>query len=99
MDPATILSLLGGVLSCVQAIFDGIDKAQQGDAAEQDALKALKRTVVDVEDDIKFFKTMISALESPENENTIHFFARSAISCCPLTVSISEGATNILFQA
>ena len=80
MNPVTIFS---GVLSCVHAIFDAIDKAQQGDAAEHDALKALKRTVVDVEVDIKFFETMFSALESSEYENTRHFLERSAISCCP----------------
>ena len=99
MNPVTILSILGGVLSCIQAIFDAIDKAQQADAAEHEALKALKRTVVDVEDDIKFFKTMTSALESSEHEITLLFLQRSAISCCPLTVSILEGATNILLQA
>jgi len=88
MDPVTIISILGGVLSCVHAIFDAIDKAQQADAAEHEALKELKRTVVVVEDDIKFFKTMISVLESTDNENTLLFLQGSAISCCPLTVTI-----------
>jgi hypothetical protein len=99
MDPITIVSILGGVLSCVHAIFDAIDKAQQADAAAHEALTALKRTVVDVEGDIKFYKTMIYVLGSTENENTLQFLQRFAVSCCPLTVSISEGATNILLQA
>lgn len=86
MDPVTIVSVLGGVLACVQAIFDSIDKTQQLDGAEHEALKALRRTVADVEDDIKFFKTMISALESTENEHTLLFLQRSAISRCPLTL-------------
>jgi len=99
MDPGTIVAILGGVLTCVQAIFDAIDKAQQADVPEHEALKALKRTIVDMEDDIKFFKTMISVLESTENENTSLFLQRSASSCCPLTVTTLGRATNILLQA
>ena len=86
MDPDTIVSILAGVLSCVQAILDTIDKNHQLGGAEHDALRALRRTVVDVEDDIKFFKSMISALESTENEDTILFLRGSAISRSPMTV-------------
>ncbi|SRR5258706_6519011 len=96
MDPVTIVSILGGVLACVQVIFDTIDKTKQLDGVEDEALKALRRTVVDVEDDIKFFKTMISALESTENEHTLVFLQRS--SNCSLTVTILRGATNVLSQ-
>ena len=96
MDPVTIISVLAGVLSCVQVICDTIDKNHQLGAAEQDALKALRRTVGDVEDDIKFFKTMISALESTESEHTLLFLQGSAISRCPLTVTIFGGVTDIL---
>jgi len=81
MDPVTIISILGGALSCVHAILDAIDKAQQADDAAHEALKALKRSVVDVEGDIKSFQTIISVLESTENEHTLIFLARSAISC------------------
>jgi hypothetical protein len=91
MGPITIVSILGGVLSCVHAIVDVIDKAQRADAAAHEARWVLKRTVLDVEDDIKFYKTMISVLESTENENTLLFLQRFAISCCPLTVPILEG--------
>jgi len=98
MDPGTIISILGGALSCVHTIFDAIDKAQQADDAAHEALKALKRTVVDVEGDIKFFKTMISVLQSTENEKILDFLEEFAISCCPLTVSILECATNLLIQ-
>ena len=82
MDPVTIVSILAGVLSCVQAIFDTIDKNHQLGAVEHEALVALRRTVGDVEDDIKFFKTMISALGSTENELTLQFLQGSAISRC-----------------
>ena len=88
MDPVTIVSILGGIRSCVQTIFDTIDKNHQLGAAEHDALKALRRTVGDVDDDIKFFKTMLFALESTGNEHTLHFFQGFAISRCPLTVPI-----------
>ena len=80
MDPITIVSILGGILSCAQTIFDTIDKATQLGEAENDALKALRRTMGDVEDDIKFFKTMLSALESTENEHTWQFLQGSASS-------------------
>ena len=82
MDPVTIVSILGGILSCAQAIFDAIDKNHQLGAVENGALKALRTTVGDVENDIKFFKTMISALalESTENEHTLQFLQGSAIS-------------------
>ena len=98
VDPVTIVSILEGVLSCVHAIFDAIDKAQQADDAAHEALKALKRTVVDVEGDIKFFKTMIYVLQSTENEKILEFLEEFAISCCPLTVSILECAANPLLQ-
>ena len=88
MDPVTIVSVLESVLSCVQVIFDTIDKNHQLGAVEHDALKALRRTMGDVEDDIKFFKTMLFALESTGNEHTLHFFQGFAISRCPLTVPI-----------
>ena len=81
MDPVTIISLLGGVLSCVRAILDSIDKAQQANAAEHEAFKELRMTIVDVEADIKLFRTMISVLESPDNEISFAIFIqRSAIS-------------------
>jgi hypothetical protein len=86
MDPTTIIPILGGVLSCVQAFFDATTKAQQAGAAEQDALKVLRRIVVTIEDDIKFFKTMVSDLESTENENNLLFLQQSVISSCLLTV-------------
>jgi hypothetical protein len=76
MDPLTVVSLLGGVLSCAQAVFGAIDEVQQANAAEREALKELKRAVVDVEDDIKFFKTMISALESTGNEHNFSLFIK-----------------------
>ena len=88
MDPVTIVSVLRGVLSCVQAIFDTIDKHHQLGAVEHEALRALRRTVGDVEDDIKFFKTMISALESAESEHTLLFLQESAISRYLPTVTI-----------
>ena len=80
MDPFTIVSALAGLLSCVQVIFDTIDKTHQLSTVEYEVLKALRRTVSDVGDDIKFFKTMISALESAENEHTLFFLQGSAIS-------------------
>ena len=95
----TIVSVLAGVLSCVQAIFDTIDENHRLGAAEQEALKALRRTVGDLEDDIKFFKTMISALGSTENEHTSIFLQGSAISRCPLTGTMLGGVTDILSQA
>ena len=95
MDPVTIVSVLAGLLSCVQVIFDTIDKNHQLGAVEQNALKALRRTVGDVEDDIKFFKTMISALESTQNEHTSLFLQGFAISRCPPTVTILGGVTDI----
>ena len=88
MDPVTIVFILERVLSCVQAIFDTIDKNHQLGAVEHGALKASRRTVGDLEDDIKFFKTMISILESTENEHTLRFLQRSAIIRCPLTATI-----------
>ena len=90
MPPATIVSILAGILSCVQAIFETIDKNHRLGAAEQEALRALRWTVGDIEDDIKFFKTMISALESTENEHTTLFLQGSATFRCPLTVIIWE---------
>ena len=99
MDPVTIVSVLAGVLSCIQIILDTIDKNNQLGAVENDALKALRRAVGGVEDDIKFFKTMISILESTENEHTLRFLQGSAISCCPLTVTFLGSVTNILSQA
>jgi len=96
MDPVTIVSISRGALSCVHAIFDAIEKAQQADDAAHETFKALKRTLVGVESDVKFFKTMSSVLESTENGN---FLERSVISCCPLTVSILECATDISLQA
>ena len=98
MNPVTIISILGDVLSCVQAILDTIDKTYQLDAVGHEALKALRRTVVDVEDDTKFFKTMMYSLESTENEHTLQFLQGSAISRCPLTVTILGGVTNMLPQ-
>ena len=88
MDPFTIVSILAGVLSCVAEIFDTIEKTHQLGVVEHEALKALRRTIGDVEDDIKYFKTMISALESTENEHTLLFLQGSAISRCPLIVTI-----------
>ena len=96
MDPAAIVSILAGVLSCVQPIFDTIDKNHRLGAAEQKALEALRRTVGDVKDDIKFFKAMICALESTENEHTTLFLQGSANSRCPLTMTILGVVTNIL---
>jgi len=94
MDP---FSLLGGVLSCIQAIFDAIDKVHQADAAEHEAFKELKRTVADVEDDIKFFKTMISVLGSSENEDGFSLFMkRFVMSCCPVPVEFLEIFTRYL---
>ena len=90
-DPFAIVSILAGVLSCVQAISDTIDKTRQLGAVEHEALKALRRTVGGVEDDIKYFKTMISAMGSTENEHTLLFLQRSAISCCPLNITIFFG--------
>ena len=80
MDPDTIVFILAGVLSCAQAILDTIDKNHQLGAAERDALKALRRTVGDVKGDIKFFKTMLSSLESTINEHTSLFLQGFAIS-------------------
>jgi hypothetical protein len=102
MDPATIVtiaSVLGGLLSCVQGISDAIDRAQQTDTMEQEALKELRRTIAEVEDDIKFFNTMVSVLGSTENENNLPFLQGSAISCRLLIVVILGRATNILLQA
>ena len=80
MDPFSLLGLLGGVLSCAKAIFDAIDQVQQADAPVHEALKELQRTVGDVEDDIKFFKTMISVWESTENGGIFsHFIAGCVI--------------------
>jgi hypothetical protein len=82
MDPISVISLLGGVLSGAQAVFGAIDKVrtidkvQQADAAEHEALKELERAVVDVEDDIKFFKTMISDLEPTENGHNFSLFIK-----------------------
>ena len=96
MDPVTTVSILGAVLSCVQAIFDTIDKNRQLGAVEHEALTALRRTVGDVEDDIKFFKTMISTLESTGDEHTSLFLQGSAnFSLSPML----GGVTNILSQA
>jgi hypothetical protein len=88
MNPTIIVSILGAVLSCVQALFDAIAKAQQADAAEKEALKELRRTVLEVEDDIKFFKTMVSVLGSTENESNLLFLQRFVISSCLLNVVI-----------
>ena len=74
MDPCSLLGLLGRVLSCAKAIFDAIDQVQQAGVADHEALKELKRTVGDVEDDIKFFKTMISVWESTENGEIFSLF-------------------------
>jgi hypothetical protein len=79
MDPFSLLGLLGGVLSCAKAIFDAIDQVQQADAADHEALKELQRTVGDVEDDIKFFKTMISVWESTENGDTFSLFIAGCV--------------------
>ena len=79
MDPFNILGLLGGVLSRAKAIFDAIDQVQQADAAGHEALKELQRTVGDVEDDIKFFKTMISVWESPENGEIFSLFIAGCV--------------------
>ena len=98
MDPVTIVSISAGVLSCVQAILDTIDKTYQLDAVEHEALKALRRTVVDVEGDIKFFETMMSSLESTENEHTLLLLQGSAIPRYLLTVTIFGGVTNIFSQ-
>jgi hypothetical protein len=98
MDSPTIVSILGASLSCVQATFDAIDKAQQADTVVQGALKELRRTIVEVEDDIKFFKMMVSDLDSTENENNLPFLQGSAISCCLLIVIILGRATNTLLQ-
>jgi hypothetical protein len=96
MEPLTLISLLGGVLTCAQAVFGAIDKVQQADAAEHEALKELKRTVVDVEDDIKFFKTMISVLESTENEHNFSLFIKRSV--CPAVDACCHILPDILLQ-
>jgi hypothetical protein len=68
MDPLTILSILGGLLRCVQGAFDAIEKAQQAEEAEIEALKNLKAAMSSVEGEISFIKIMISTLQSSENE-------------------------------
>ena len=106
MDPAlalitdTVTSNLVHSLTYARAVFGPIGDLYVAynyriGAAELEAFEALRRTVVDVKDDIKFFKTMISALESTEDQL---FLQRFAISRCPLTVSIWGGVTNILSQ-
>ena len=82
MDPVTIVSVLAGVLSCVQAIFDTIDNTHQLSAKEHEVLKALRRTVSDMDDDIKYFKIMISAFGFTENGHTLLFLQRSAVHYC-----------------
>ena len=73
------LGPLGGVLSCAKAICDAIDQVPHADAADHEALKELQRTVGDVEDDIRFFKAMISVWESTENGEIFSLFIAGCV--------------------
>ena len=92
----TILTILKALSSWVLLAIDAIDKVKQADAAEIQALKKLKTAISAVDNDISTFTSLISPLQSFENERPYSAF----IERCAATLRFALGTTisHVSFQ-